>query len=342
MRQHAAERRRGAPREDIMGLKTLVASVGHATLATLGLAGVAAAQDKSIIFLAGPSSDPFWGAVQQGFDTAVKELGVDAQFSAPPDFNDIVPNYTKLFEAAIGRKPGAIVVGDFFPDPTDPLIKQAVADGIAVIVYNSGRDGYRDLGATTFIGEDSYLMGKRGGERAAKAGVKSGICINQIAANPVLEQRCKGYIDGVIAGGGQAKMVALPSEDIGNDQKVTASIAALLQADSAIDGIMTLGAAPSLDAIAAGKQFADRKFFIGTLDLSTPVLEAIKAGDLAFTMDQQPFLQGYYGVLMAHQFLEYGLAPAEPITTGPLVIDQSNVDKVLSVGKEHPGVRGAS
>lgn len=320
----------------------LRATVVAGLLALATLAPVAPASAQDIIFLAGPSSDPFWSAVQSGFDTAVKELGVDAQYSAPPDFNDIVPNYTRLFEAAIGRKPGAIVVGNFFPDPTEPLIKQAVADGIAIIVYNSGRDSHRELGAITFIGEDSYLMGKRGGERAAAAGVKNAICINQIAANPVLEQRCQGYIDGVTEGGGTAKMVTLPSEDIGNDQKVTSSIAALLQADPTLDGVMTLGAAPGVNAVAAAGQFPDRDIFIGTLDLSTPALEAIKAGDLAFTMDQQPFLQGYFGVLFAHQFLEYGLVPAEPVTTGPLVIDQSNVDKVLDVGKAHPGVRGAS
>jgi simple sugar transport system substrate-binding protein len=325
-----------------LAYKIKAALAGLLALAAIGPVGAALAQDNSIIFLAGPSSDPFWSAVQQGFDTAVKELGVTAQYSAPPDFNDIVPNYTKLFEAAIGRKPGAIVVGDFFPDPTDPLIRQAVSEGIAIVVYNSGRDHYRELGAITFIGEDSYLMGKRGGERAAAAGVKNAICINQIAANPVLEQRCKGYIDGVVAGGGAAKMVALPSEDIGNDQKVTASIAALLQADPTLDGVMTLGAAPGVNAVAAAEQFADRKIFVGTLDLSTPALDLIKAGKLAFTMDQQPFLQGYYGVLFAHQFLEYGLVPAEPVTTGPLVIDQSNVDKVLAVGATHPGVRGAS
>lgn len=323
-----------------MGFRKAAATAGLLAMAAFGQAVPASAQD--IIFLAGPSSDPFWSAVQAGFDTAVKELGVDAQYSAPPDFNDIVPNYTRLFEAAIGRKPGAIVVGNFFPDPTNPLIQQAVSEGIAIIVYNSGRDTHRELGAVTFIGEDSYLMGKRGGERAAAAGVKNGICVNQIAANPVLEQRCQGYIDGVSEGGGTAKMVTLPSEDIGNDQKVTSSIAALLQADGSIDGVMTLGAAPGVNAVAAAKQFPDRKIFIGTLDLSTPALEAIKAGDLAFTMDQQPFLQGYYGVLFAHQFLEYGVAPAEPVTTGPLVIDQSNVDKVLEVGKTHPGVRGAS
>lgn len=325
-----------------MGLKTGAAIAGLLAFAAFGAVSAASAQDNSIIFLAGPSSDPFWSAVQQGFDTAVSELGVDAQYSAPPDFNDIVPNYTRLFEAAIGRKPGAIVVGDFFPDPTDPLIEQAIGEGIAIIIYNSGRDSFRKLGAVTFIGEDSYLMGKRGGERAAAAGVTNGICINQIAANPVLEQRCQGYIDAVTEGGGTAKMVTLPSEDIGNDQKVTSSIAALLQADPTIDGVMTLGAAPGVNAVSAAAEFPDRDIFLGTLDLSTPVLEAIKAGDLAFTMDQQPFLQGYYGVLFAHQFLEYGMAPAEPVTTGPLVIDQSNVDKVLEVGKVHPGARGAS
>lgn len=325
-------------------MKALIGAALAASLVIAGWALPAQAQDKSIIYLAGPSSDPFWGAVQQGFNQATKELGVTAQFSAPPDFNDIVPNYVKLFEAAIARKPGAIVVGNFFPDPTNPLIEQAVADGIAVVVYNSGRDGYRDLGAITFIGEDSYLMGKRAGERAATGGVKNGICVNQIAANPVLEQRCKGYIDAVIAAGGTAKMVTLPSEDIGNDQKVTASIAALLQADPAIDGVMTLGAAPGVNAVEAARSFREsgRSIFVGTLDLSTAALDLIKAGELAFTVDQQPFLQGYYGVLVAHQYLEYGLVPAEPITTGPLVIDQSNVDKVLEAGRAHPGVRGAS
>ncbi|MEQ1899282.1 MAG: sugar ABC transporter substrate-binding protein [Devosia sp.] len=325
-----------------MRIKHLIAAAIAVSMGAPALTQHAIAQDDTVIFLAGPSSDPFWSAVQQGFDTAVKELGVTAQYSAPPDFNDIVPNYTKLFEAAIGRKPGAIVVGNFFPDPTEPLIRQAVSDGIAVVVYNSGRDTYRKLGAITFIGENPYLMGKRGGEKAAAAGVKKGICVNQIAANPVLEQRCQGYIDGVTEGGGTATMVTLPSEDIGNDQKVISSIAALLQADPAIDAVMTLGAAPGVNAVEAAKSFPDRKIFVGTLDLSTPALELIKSGELAFTVDQQPFLQGYYGVLIAHQFLKYGLVPAEPTTTGPLVIDQSNVDKVLAVSKTYPGSRGAS
>jgi hypothetical protein len=33
---------------------------------------------------------------------------------------------------------------------------------------------------------------------------------------------------------------------------------------------------------------------------------------------------------------------AEQISTGPLMIAKDNVDQVLKIGKEYPGVRGAS
>ncbi|MDF2983275.1 MAG: hypothetical protein K0Q69_3047, partial [Devosia sp.] len=135
----------------------------------------AQAQEDVIIMLGGPSSDPFWGAVQQGFDQATKDYGVKTQWTAPADFNDIVPVYTKMFEAAIARKPAAIAVGNFFPEPTEPLIKQAAAEGIPVIIINSGGFKYQELGAIGFIGEDSYQMGYQGGKVAVGKGVKNGL-----------------------------------------------------------------------------------------------------------------------------------------------------------------------
>ncbi len=326
-----------------MNFKKL-AAVALAAASLSAALPAASKADDTIIFLAGPSSDPFWSAVQQGFDTATKELGVKTQWTAPQDFNDIVPIYTKLFEAAIARHPGAIVVGNFFPEPTEPLIKQAVSEGIPVLVYNSGRTTWRDLGAIGFIGEDPFLMGEAGGKIAAANGVKNGICINQIAANPVLEMRCKGYIDTITAAGGKAKAVILPSEDIGNSQKVQASVSALLMADPTVDGVMTLGAAVAVDALESVKVARDggRKIDLGTIDLGKSVLEAVRDGEMSFAIDQQPFLQGYLGVLIAHQFMEYQLAPATEINTGPFVIDKKNAAAVLAVGDKHPGSRGAN
>jgi simple sugar transport system substrate-binding protein len=323
-----------------LGTLVLAAVVALAAPATYSHAG----EDNTIIFLAGPSSDPFWGAVQQGFDTATKELGVKTQWSAPQDFTDIVPVFTRMMEAAIARKPAAIVVGNFFPDSLEPLIKQAVAEDIAVLVYNSGRNNWKEIGGIGFVGEDPWLMGNAGGKKAVANGVKNGLCINQIAANPVLEMRCKGYIDAIVEAGGKAKLVTLPSEDIGNSQKVQAAVSAMLMADPAIDGIITLGAAVAVDALESVKvvRAAGRKVDLGTIDLGKVVLEAVRDGEMSYAIDQQPFMQGYYGVLISHQFVNYRLAPANEINTGPFFIDQSNAAAVLAVSEKYPGSRGAN
>lgn len=305
---------------------------------------VHAQDDDTIIMLGGPSSDPFWGAVQQGFNTAVEELGVKGQWTAPADFNDIVPVYTKLFEAAIARKPAAIAVGNFFPEPTEPLIKQAAAEGIPVVIINSGGDKFKELGAIGFIGEDSYQMGYQGGQVAVGNGVKNGLCINQIAANPVLELRCKGYIDAVTEAGGTAKMVILASEDIGNSQKVQVAVSAMLMQDQSIDGVITLGVAVAVDALESIKQVraTGRSVDLGTMDLGNTVLEAIDAGEMSFASDQQPFLQGYYGVLIPYLYNKYAMAPSSVTWVGPYMVTKDNAAAVLKVNKDYAGSRGAN
>lgn len=317
-------------------------SLGAAvTLGTIIGSGLAANAAGGVIFLGGPLTDPFFGAMKLGSDTAAKELGVDYQYTAPPDFNDIVALYTRLGEAAVARQPDALVIGNFFPDAVEPVIKQAVANKVPVIVYNSGRTTWRDLGAVTFIGEDPSFMGRKGGEAEVKAGVKNGICIDHVPANPVLEQRCKGYTDAITAAGGKAKMITIPYEDTTNDQKLQQAIGGALLADPTIDGVFTLGPTVAINAVAAVKQVG-REIKIGTTDISTPALEAIKAGDLLFALDQQPFLQGYYGVMIASQYVKYAVAPVSEITTGPFIIDASNVAKVLEVSATYPGLRGAN
>ncbi|MGD9913276.1 MAG: substrate-binding domain-containing protein [Rhizobiaceae bacterium] len=327
-------------------LKRFGRTVMAAGVAVTALAGAAYAQDNNgkIIMLGGPSSDPFWGAVQQGFDQAVKDLGVDGEWKAPADFNDIVAVYTKMFEAAIASKPAAIAVGNFFPDPTEPLIKQAAEAGIPVIIINSGGDKFKELGAIGFIGEDSYQMGYQGGKVAAANGVKNGLCINQIAANPVLELRCKGYIEAITEGGGQAKMVVLASEDIGNSQKVQAAVSAMLMQDQTIDGVVTLGVAVAVDALESIKQVREtgRKVDLGTMDLGNTVLEAIEAGEMSFASDQQPFLQGYHGLLIPYLYNKYKMAPSSITWVGPYMVTKDNAAAVLEVNKTIPGSRGAN
>ena len=74
-----------------------------------------------------------------------------------------------------------------------------------------------------------------------------------------------------------------------------------LQATPEIDGIYTLNAVPAISALRATEEVGKAgKIMIGTADLSNEVLEAIKAGQIAFAMDQQPYLQGFLSIQTAY------------------------------------------
>ena len=71
-------------------------------------------------------------------------------------------------------------------------------------------------------------------------------------------------------------------------------------------------------------------------------LEALKNGDLLFIADLQPYRDGYYALLAAYQYVQYKMLPMGQISTGPLMLTKDNVDEVLKVNQQFPGVRGAS
>lgn len=308
-----------------------------------GLAPALAAEDGPIIAVSGPLSWPFFAAVKQGFDDGAKAFGLDVTYVAVTDTANMTSDYPRLLQQAISRNPRMLLVGEFFPDGMDPLIKQATAAGIPVLIHNSGQTLWQGNGSLAFIGEDPYQMGFKAGEIQAKAGVKMGLCFNQVPGNPTVEARCTGYVDAMKKAGAQTIYQTIGTGEATNLQSMKQAIQGTLQAHSDIDGIYTLNAEPAISALRAVEDVGRKgKIMIGTADLSNDVLEAIKAGNIAFAMDQQPYLQGFMSVQVAYQYLNYGLHPIGAVTTGPLVIDKSNVDKTLEVNKQHGGVRGAS
>ena len=161
--------------------------------------------------------------------------------------------------------------------------------------------------------------------------------------NPTVEARCTGYVDAMKKAGKKTIYQTIGTGEATNLQSMMQAIKGTMQAHPEIDGIYTLNAEPAMSALRAVEDLGRKgKVMIGTADLSNDVLEAIKAGDIAFAMDQQPYLQGFMSMQVAYQYLNYGLHPIGAVTTGPLVIDKTNVDKTLEVNKKYNGVRGAS
>lgn len=308
------------------------------------MAGPAAASaDKPVIIMvSGPLVDPFFSALKKGYDDGAAAMKVDAQYSTISTFNNVQSDFVHLVEASASRKPDALIVGDYFPDAMGPSIKAAVDQGTAVIINSSGEQAWKELGALTYIGEDPRAMGAASGELAVKAGVRFGICVDHVPGNPALEQRCEGYEDALKKAGGGAKMLTISLQDTQNQQTNLQAIKGALQTDPKINGILTLGATQTALAIqAVDEQGLKGKVMLGATDLSSVGLTALKSGDLAFLIDQQAYLQGFYSVVVAVQYIQFGVHPIGEIHTGPLVITKDNIDQLIAIDQKYGGIRGA-
>lgn len=318
---------------------SIYAAVLGVALAVLPMAS-ASAEELFILEVGGPLSDPFFSTFKKGSEDAAKAEGVRFEFTAPNGFDNLSQDLAKLIEIGISRKPDAMVIGDFIPDAQDPWIKAAVDAGITVVVVNTGADSWEKVGAIAFVGQDERLAGADAARMFLAAGVTNAVCVNHVPGNPGTQARCQGMEEAMVAAGQKGTTFNLPYSDSGNPQQVMQAILGNLTADPTIDAVFTLGSGIAENAIqAVDTGGLTDKVKVGTTDVSTNALNAVKSGTLLFAIDQQPYLQGYYGVLIAAQKLKYGLQPIGVIKTGPMIIDTNSVDAVLEAQKL--GVRGA-
>lgn len=300
---------------------------------------VAQEDDLLVIGVLGPLSDPFFSTMERGASDAAAAVGVEFDFTAPNGFDNLAEDLARLIDIGITREPDAMVIGNFIPDAQNDGIARAVEAGITVVVINSGLDNWEELGAVSFIGEDPTLMGIAGAESMIAAGVMHGLCVDHVPGNPATTARCVGFEETMVEAGGAATIFNISYSDAGSPGQIMQAITGVLRSTDEIDGVFTLGTGIAESAMQAVQSGFDREIKVGTTDVSLGVLEAVESGDMLFAIDQQPYIQAYYGVTIAAHKLQYDLQPIGQIRTGPLVIDASNVDIALEMAKL--GVRGA-
>jgi simple sugar transport system substrate-binding protein len=311
-----------------LGVIALFAGACNSTASTAPSGGGGGADRSGILIEVvthGQASDPFWSIFKNGVDQGGKDMGVKVEYAAPDTFDMV--KMASLIDAAVAKKPQGLVVS--IPDATalGPSIQKAVAAGIPVISANSGSDAYAALGVLTHVGQDEGIAGEKAGALMKAAGVTNALCINQEVGNAGLDARCAGFEKGLA---GTSKVVQVDLKDPTGAQQ---AIAAAIQSDPSLNGVLALGPTGSAPTLAAMKQLnLGSKIKLATFDLSKDVLAAIKAGDMLFAIDQQQYLQGYLPIVFLTYDKLYGLVPGggQPVLTGPGIVDKNNVDTVLA------------
>ena len=120
--------------------------------------------------------------------------------------------------------------------------------------------------------------------------------------------------------------------DLADPEDAQQRIGGALGRDPDIDGVLTLGpagAVPALAALVSRRASGETEPLLATFDLSLPVLEAIRDGEMSFAIDQQPYLQGYLAVVLLHKAIRIGAIPDGVIRTGPAFVTRDNAAEVI-------------
>jgi simple sugar transport system substrate-binding protein len=285
------------------------------------------------VFVNHVTTNSFFTPTQYGAQDACALLGTQFQWTGSKDA--IVAEMINAFNAAVSAKADGIAVcvvdKTAFKEPID----KALDAGIPVVSYNA--DGARDdkgSNRLAYIGQGLYESGLALGQRALSLGLDSGEVVGFIATPGALniQPRIDGASDAIKQSGKPLKF-----SPVGTNADVTKGASII---DAYVQGHPNLAGALAVDAgstEALGKTVAKYKLrdkglkVAGGFDLNPGTLTSVKAGDLDYTIDQQPYLQGFLPVLALYLYkLSGGLVFPSETNTGLLFVTKDNVDPYLS------------
>ncbi len=285
----------------------------------------AAADDGDItivVSMKGPGGgNPFWASVELGAVEKAEELGVDVVVIAPPSESDVASQISQI-EDQLAKGADAIVIAPTDPEAVNPVLEQAVADGVPVLFI----DTLGSLEGATFIGTNN-MEGARLAANYICENVPEGsdVAILQgIITQSTGQARSEGGEAGLTDCGLNVVAMQPGNWDRAEGQSVMENI---LTANPDIAGVfasndnMALGAAEALKAAGV----LDDVVLVG-FDANPDAAASILAGEMSATIAQNPYNMGALGVENALALINGEEIP-DNIDTGTVLVDASNADQ---------------
>jgi ribose transport system substrate-binding protein len=284
-----------------------------------------AQETYKLVLVAGIASDAFYLTMNKGAQAEAKKLGnVTVQFTgSPAEFSP--PTQIPFLNAAIAKKPDAILIAPTDKNALITPIQRAIAAGIPVVTVDTF---ITKPIAFTNVSTDNLA----GGHAAAKALIKaiggSGE-VAGISVNPGIsttDQRQEGF---------EAELKQHPNikylgtQYCNDDQtKATNLMSALLNSHPNLKGVFAMnvvsGNGVTAAVNAAGKSGQVK---LVEFDAGPPQVQALKAGTISALIAQYPYGIGQLGVQLAYKYLTGHKAEIKKhYGTGSAIITKANVN----------------
>jgi simple sugar transport system substrate-binding protein len=300
-------------------------TTGTTTAAAQGspAAGIFGSQPKlKFTFVNHVTTNPFFVPTKYGAEDACKLLGCSYQWTGSETAN--VKEMVNATNSAItsGAAGIAIALVDLkaFNGPTD----QALAKKIPVVGYNADAAGNNRL---AYIGQDLFVSGQQMGEHIVSL-VPSGDVALFIATPGALniQPRIDGAKDTISKKGkGLTSHVVATSAAV---PKELSTIDAYWQGHQNTKGMFAVDAGSTQGVAQVIKKYNLRNKGVkgGGYDLLPTITKLLAAGQIDFTIDQQPYLQGFLPVLQLYMYKASGtLTGVADVNTGLKFLDKETV-----------------
>jgi len=291
---------------------------------------------KIVFFPGGTPGGGFETVVYNGALAAAADTGANVQYV----WSDWDPaKMTTQFTQAMATKPdGIAVMGHPGDTAFDPLIDQAESQGIIVTSMNTQLPQAQAKYASNgfgYAGAILYQAGYSLGEEAVKrSGLKAGdkAFLWGLLSQAGRGERTKGVKDALEKAG---LTVIYQEIDDATNKDAAAGVpvfTGIMSANPDIKLVITdhgnLTGTIQTFLQAAGKKPGE--VYAAGFDMSGNAVKAIQDGWLQLVIDQQQFLQGYFGVLQICLTKNYGFAGLQ-IDTGAGFADKNNIDKLAEL-----------
>jgi simple sugar transport system substrate-binding protein len=290
------------------------------------------------VFVNHVTTNPFFTPTQYGAQDACALLNCSFQWTGSKD--SIVPEMVNSMNSAISAKADGIAVAVVDKTAFRGPVDKALAAGIPVVSYNAdGASNDPGSNRLAYIGQDLFTSGQQLGQRIASL-MTGGDAVGFIATPGSLniQPRIDGASEAIKASG---KPINFTSVASGAElPKELSTIDAYVQGHKNLKGIFAVdaGSTESIGKVVAKYGLKSKGVVAGGFDLNPNTLTAIKAGNLDFTIDQQPYLQGFLPVLQLWLYkLSGGLAAPSDTNTGLLFVTKDNVGPYLATQTRFEG-----
>ena len=285
------------------------------------------------------TTNPFFVPTQYGAADACALLGCSYTWTGSSTSN--VPQMVSATNSAITAKANGIAVAVISATAFTTPVKNAMNDGIPVVSYNAdGNTGNPGTNRLAYIGQDLFVSGQALGQKIAASMPNGGNAVGFIATpgSANIQPRIDGAKAALKASGKNISFTSVASGAALSQENTTIN-SYVLAHKSSLKGIFAVdaGSTQTVGAIVQKYGLAG-KVASGGFDLTPQTLTAIKAGNLNFTIDQQPYLQGFLPVLYLYLFnLSGGLVNPPETNTGLTFVTKSNVGPYQSTTSRYEG-----